>query len=333
MLDQDIGGNMWKFLRAQGLRLMAPRHLSVVGLLLCSALVSPAQADQVTYYHTDALGSVVMESDAAGQVTYSREYRPYGDQVLGTPKDGPGFTGHVADVDTGLTYMQQRYYDPGIGRFLSVDPVTADGNTGGNFNRYKYAANNPYKFTDPDGRREAADRFGDQFKRDAEAGNLKVYEPFEAPAIAVTAIMAAPVIAVVAWEGGMWAMANPGTVATLGEVAGGAAGVSGMSGGAGQTANALSAEGRALMSATPVGSALKSDVFHRAASFVRAEAAQSGSHTPLVGGDGVTRTLTQMAGTLNDKAGRFEYIVDPAGKLTHQLFVPGGTINGVPIKP
>jgi uncharacterized protein RhaS with RHS repeats len=48
--------------------------------------------------------------------------------------------------------MQQRYYDPGIGRFLSVDPVTADGNTGGNFNRYWYANNNPYRFTDPDGR-------------------------------------------------------------------------------------------------------------------------------------------------------------------------------------
>ena len=46
----------------------------------------------------------------------------------------------------------QRYYDPGIGRFLSVDPVSADGNTGGNFNRYNYAANNPYKFKDPDGR-------------------------------------------------------------------------------------------------------------------------------------------------------------------------------------
>lgn len=48
--------------------------------------------------------------------------------------------------------MQQRYYDPGIGRFLSVDPVTADSVTGGNFNRYWYANNNPYKFTDPDGR-------------------------------------------------------------------------------------------------------------------------------------------------------------------------------------
>jgi hypothetical protein len=48
--------------------------------------------------------------------------------------------------------MQQRYYDPVVGRFLSVDPVgvfTADGK---NFNRYWYADNNPYRYIDPDGR-------------------------------------------------------------------------------------------------------------------------------------------------------------------------------------
>src|SRR3546814_2534820 len=47
--------------------------------------------------------------------------------------------------------MQQRYYDPRVGRFWSVDPVTVD-SVGGNFNRYWYANNNPYRFTDPDGR-------------------------------------------------------------------------------------------------------------------------------------------------------------------------------------
>ncbi len=47
--------------------------------------------------------------------------------------------------------MQQRYYDPRVGRFWSVDPVTVD-SVGGNFNRYWYANNNPYKFSDPDGR-------------------------------------------------------------------------------------------------------------------------------------------------------------------------------------
>jgi RHS repeat-associated protein len=66
-----------------------------------------------------------------------------------------GFTGHVNDPDTDLVYMQQRYYDPIAGRFLSVDPVVTDANSGGGFNRYNYANNSPYKYVDPDGRAAA----------------------------------------------------------------------------------------------------------------------------------------------------------------------------------
>jgi hypothetical protein len=47
--------------------------------------------------------------------------------------------------------MQQRYYDPRVARFWSVDPVTVS-SVGGNFNRYWYGNGNPYRFTDPDGR-------------------------------------------------------------------------------------------------------------------------------------------------------------------------------------
>jgi RHS repeat-associated protein len=61
----------------------------------------------------------------------------------------------VNDADTGLVQMQQRYYEPLAARFLSVDPVTTDANTGSSFNRYVYANNNPYKFHDPDGRQAA----------------------------------------------------------------------------------------------------------------------------------------------------------------------------------
>lgn len=41
---------------------------------------------------------------------------------------------------------------PAAARFVSVDPVQANPNTGENFNRYYYGANNPYRYTDPDGR-------------------------------------------------------------------------------------------------------------------------------------------------------------------------------------
>lgn len=82
-----------------------------------------------------------------------REFEPYGRQLQpATLVDGPDFTGHVSDAATGLVYMQQRYYDPMIPRFLSVDPVTAYSDPIGAFHRYRYANNNPYRFTDPDGR-------------------------------------------------------------------------------------------------------------------------------------------------------------------------------------
>ena len=106
--------------------------------------------------HTDALGSVVAVTDENRNIVERREYEPYGEQLTPTVQDGPGYTGQVMDVATGLTYMQQRYYDPELGRFLSVDPVTANANTGANFNRYWYANNNPYRFTDPDGRNATA---------------------------------------------------------------------------------------------------------------------------------------------------------------------------------
>jgi len=67
----------------------------------------------------------------------------------------PGFTGHIKDSETGLNYMQARYYDPVIGRFLSVDPVgfLGSGEDTRYFNRYAYTGNNPINAIDPDGNR------------------------------------------------------------------------------------------------------------------------------------------------------------------------------------
>ncbi len=125
-------------------------------LLLCLGFVARAQTTiTVEYIHTDALGSPVAVTNEAGQVIERTQWEPYGAAIGKPAYDGPGYTGHVMDGATGLTYMQQRYYDPMIGRFLSVDPVTANSGTGANFNRYWYANNNPYKFTDPDGRESA----------------------------------------------------------------------------------------------------------------------------------------------------------------------------------
>ena len=104
------------------------------------------------YQHTDALGSPVAVTNESGTVIERINYDPYGGPI-GKVVEGVGYTGHVMDPTTGLTYMQQRYYDAGIGQFLSVDPITVNTNTGEMFNRYSYAANSPYVFIDPDGRK------------------------------------------------------------------------------------------------------------------------------------------------------------------------------------
>jgi hypothetical protein len=87
-----------------------------------------------------------------------------------------------------------------------------------------------------------------------------------------------------------------------------------------------------IKDAQTVGSALKSDLFHRAASFMVDKAAANG-HVFTIGGRSGPANLTQVVGEMNGVSGRFEWIVDARGNLTHQMFVPGGTINGIPIKP
>ncbi|WP_223807134.1 RHS repeat domain-containing protein [Montanilutibacter psychrotolerans] len=141
---------------ASDLRLdLRTNYIHLGGSLVATRRLDPVSGAVATrYQHTDALGSPVVVTDPTRTVIERTRYAPYGARISGPASDGPGYTGHVQDTATGLTYMQQRYYDPSIGRFLSVDPVTTDRKTGANFNRYKYAGNNPYRFTDPDGRRD-----------------------------------------------------------------------------------------------------------------------------------------------------------------------------------
>jgi RHS repeat-associated protein len=80
-------------------------------------------------------------------------YRPFGD-TLEAPRDDVGYAGHKFDTDLGLSYMQARYYDPGIGRFYSNDPIGFRIDNLMSFNRYIYANNNPYRYIDPDGRQQ-----------------------------------------------------------------------------------------------------------------------------------------------------------------------------------
>ncbi|WP_429200072.1 RHS repeat-associated core domain-containing protein [Luteibacter sp. W1I16] len=131
----------------------APRWLLCLLLAWIMLVVGAAQAaETVTYYYTSPQGTVLAKADSAGNVISAADYRPYGSQALGTPEQGPGYTGHINDVDSGLVYMQARYYDPDVGRFLSTDPASTTPGSVAAFNRYVYASNNPVLNIDPDGR-------------------------------------------------------------------------------------------------------------------------------------------------------------------------------------
>src|SRR5436190_20224575 len=82
--------------------------------------------DVVTYYHTDAIGSVRMITDANGQVLERHDYLPFGQE--GTPPSSERrlFVGKERDQETGLDYSGARYYSAQSGRFTSPDPIAAN---------------------------------------------------------------------------------------------------------------------------------------------------------------------------------------------------------------
>jgi RHS repeat-associated protein len=101
----------------------------------------------------DALGSVRQETDADGVVTSAREWSPYGVEIGGT-QEGLGFTGEWFDANVGLMYLRARWYDDVSGRFTQKDPLDTAA-------FYRYANDNPLRFTDPSGLIPEYDLIGD----------------------------------------------------------------------------------------------------------------------------------------------------------------------------
>ncbi|WP_420232920.1 RHS repeat domain-containing protein [Pseudomonas sp. ABY48] len=122
--------------------------------LLALMLNSAAIADTVTYFHNDISGSPMAATDAAGNLLWKENYKPYGEKLnrsAPSSNNKIGYHGRAYDDATGLSYMGARYYDPVLGRFMGVDPVDFQEDNLHSFNRYAYANNNPYKFVDPTG--------------------------------------------------------------------------------------------------------------------------------------------------------------------------------------
>ncbi len=123
-------------------------------------LLATVDAGQVKHFHLDHLGSPRLVTGSTGLGLTATEFHPFGWDVRSMAQSTARmqFTGHERDVhettrpSDDLYYMHARYYNPNLGRFLSVDPAGGKPGRPQSWNRYAYALNNPQLLVDPDGR-------------------------------------------------------------------------------------------------------------------------------------------------------------------------------------
>lgn len=118
------------------------------------------------YNHTNQLGSITAVSNASGTQVETLDYYPFGNQRISTGSytGQRQYIGQIYDTDTGLDYLNARYYKGDIGRFISQDPVFLNPEGSGKEifatflsdpqlqNSYSYGRNNPITMSDPDGK-------------------------------------------------------------------------------------------------------------------------------------------------------------------------------------
>ena len=103
------------------------------------------QGDIIAIYNTSGTSVATYKYDAWGNVI----------SATGTMASVNPFRyrGYYYDTETGFYYLQSRYYDPAIGRFINADSISnlgADGTLTG-YNLYSYCGNNPVMGYDPYG--------------------------------------------------------------------------------------------------------------------------------------------------------------------------------------
>ena len=124
-------------------------------------LIATYKNDNQTYFHfNDWLGNRRFQTNAAGDAphTLTCTNYPYGDALSctgsGVDATEHHFTGKERDTETVKDYFGARYYDSGMGRFMSVDPAwlfAADPGNPQTWNQYVYVLNNPLSNVDPAG--------------------------------------------------------------------------------------------------------------------------------------------------------------------------------------
>ncbi len=132
---------------------LATRYLwgQAVDQLFAQEAVDDGGPEDVSYPVIDNLHSVRSLVDSAGDITATYRYDSYGNATaLAGSLAATRFlyTSQEYDAATGLYYYNVRWYNPALGKFVSVDP---SGFNAGDANLYRYVGNGPTNYVDPSG--------------------------------------------------------------------------------------------------------------------------------------------------------------------------------------
>jgi RHS repeat-associated protein len=97
------------------------------------------------------LNTTLAAIDAAGAVVETTEATAYGELANTSPRLRHQYTGEYWQAEAGLTYLRARWYRPGAGSFMSVDPAWGRPTDPQTLNRYVYAESDPVQISDPSG--------------------------------------------------------------------------------------------------------------------------------------------------------------------------------------
>ena len=131
---------------------------------------SPTATGALYYYVLNAQGDVVGLLNSSGELVVEYKYDPWGkllETIIGVDESNAKYDtynnmalrnplryrGYIYDRDTGLYYLQSRYYDPAIGRFINADSFATTNIVGLlSGNMFAYCENNPVCKTDISGK-------------------------------------------------------------------------------------------------------------------------------------------------------------------------------------
>ncbi|MDF9619166.1 RHS repeat-associated core domain-containing protein [Pseudomonas entomophila] len=122
--------------------------------------IKPQDFDTIAWYHCDHLGTPLELTNQQGEIVWAGQYTAWGEvreertegaRLVGV-RNPLRFQGQYEDLEMGLHYNRYRYYEPKLGRYLTVDPI----GLAGGLNTYDYAAGNPLTYVDALGLNPAA---------------------------------------------------------------------------------------------------------------------------------------------------------------------------------